>query len=161
MGARRARPRPGHPRPRPRPLPTSPPLPQGWGRPLPGPRGLPGFPREGTDRATERCQERKARFIGNLGSREESVGAELAESAVQVVVGPRTVGGGRQVPGESCGSEKGKRPESPPGPLPQPWLRSPLVGSWALQSLMSRNRCFWWSTRREIWRSFSWSSALA
>lgn len=44
MGARESPPpsRPS-PRPRPRPLLTSPPLPQGWGRPLPGPRGLPGF----------------------------------------------------------------------------------------------------------------------
>lgn len=124
MGARRARPRPGHPRPRPRPLPTSPPFPQGWGRPLPGPRGRPGFPREGTDRSTPLCQDRKARFTGNLSGRRESVGAGLGKRTVQMEVGARKVGGRRQVPGEFCVGEKGKRQESPPSPLSQPFAPS-------------------------------------
>lgn len=49
------------PRPRPRPLLTSPPLPQGWGRPLPGPRGLPSFRTRGTD-INQALSRRKTEF---------------------------------------------------------------------------------------------------
>lgn len=52
------------------------------------------------------------------------MGAGLGKRAVQVVVGVQKVGGKRQVPGESCGGEKGEGQESPPGPLPQPFAPS-------------------------------------
>ena len=46
------------------------------------------------------------------------MGAGLGKRAVRVVVGVQKVGGKRQVPGESCGGEKGEGQESPPDPLP-------------------------------------------
>lgn len=92
MGARRARLRSGHPRPRPRPLPRSPPLPQGWGRPLPGPRGcLARLPRRGTD-IHKCCQERKHVLL-EVGAAGEPVGSGLGSGAVQVAAGARAVSG--------------------------------------------------------------------
>lgn len=116
------------PRPRPRPLLSSPPLPQGWGRPLPGPKGRPGFRAEGLT-STKRCQERKARFIGSLGGREESVGSELGgEEGSPGGSGPAVVGGRRQVPGDFCGVKKVRGRRASPShhaPALRPLLFSP------------------------------------
>ena len=144
MGARRARPRPGHPRPRPRPLPTSPPLPQGWGRPLPGPRGRPGFRAEGlTD--PQSAVEREKHVLLKSGRQRGVCGGRAGEEGSPGGGGAQVVGGRRQVPGESCGGEKGEGQQSPPAisshpsspspaPLPQPssscrtWLGSIAPG---------------------------------
>lgn len=71
------------PPPPPRPLLVSPPLLRGWGRPLPGPRGLRGSAREAL-RATKRYQEGKLSFIGGLsrkGVREAGLGRGTLEVA--------------------------------------------------------------------------------
>lgn len=124
MGARRARPRPGHPRPRPRPLPTSPPLPQGWGRPLPGPRGRPGFRAEGlTD--PQSAVRREKHVLLESGRQRGVCGGRAGGKGSPGGGGRSVVGGRHQEPGESCGGERGERPESPPAIPPHPLPPSP------------------------------------
>lgn len=129
MGARRARLRPGHPRPRPRPLPRSPPLPQGWGRPLPGPRGcLPRLPRRGTD-IDKMLSGEKNTFYCQSGRQGGAGGSGLGSGAVQGAAVRGRGGGGPQAPGEPCAGEKGESGESPSPPLPAPAPPPPLSPS--------------------------------
>lgn len=120
MGARRARPRPGHPRPRPRPPPTSPPLPQGWGRPLPGPRGRLGFRAEGpTD--PQSAVRRESTFYWKSGRQRRVCGGRALEDDSPGGGGRSGLGGRRHVPGDPMGVKRvrGRRALQPP-PSPQP-----------------------------------------
>lgn len=120
-----ARPHAGHPRPR--PLPASPPLSQGWGRPLPGPRGLPGFRAEGP-RSRKRRQEGKARFIGSLGGALSPWDA-AGEGAGAVAGSAQAAGGRRQVPGNPAGraGSEATRTSSLPSPSVHLALRPSIL----------------------------------
>ena len=103
------------------------PFPKGGGALCRGQGGAQAFHRDGTDKFAQRCQERKARFIGNLSVR--VCGGRAREEGSPGGGGRAEGGWKRQVPGESCGGEKGEGQESPPGPLPSPLPSPPPLSS--------------------------------